>query len=159
MNRKTKKSVKSLKEKYPPSAPCACEICVNYCMRPGWWTVEEAEKAIKAGLAKRMMLEISPEQNFAVLAPAFKGNEGDYALQIYSKQGCTFLVNERCELFGMDYQPMECRYCHHERKGAGIKCHSDIEKEWNSNEAKRLIVRWGNLIGFWERKGLKVEEK
>ena len=38
-----------LLEKYPPSEPCSCDICVNYCLRPGWWTVDEAKNAIRAG--------------------------------------------------------------------------------------------------------------
>ena len=146
-------------EKYPPSAPCSCDTCRNYCVRPGWWTVEEAEMAIKAGYADRMMLEISPEKDFGVLSPAFKGNEVNYALQIYSKNGCTFLNDGLCELFGTGHQPLECRFCHHDRKGKGPECHAAIEKEWNTPHAKRIIVRWGNLTGFWERQGLRVEEK
>ena len=149
----------NLKEKYPPSEPCSCDICRNYCIRPGWWTVEEAEKTIEGGFANRMMLEISPEHNFGVLSPAFKGNEVNYALQVFSKKGCTFYSNGLCELFGTGFQPLECRFCHHDRKGEGVSCHSDIEKEWNTPEAKRVIVRWGNLTGFWIRQGLKVVEK
>lgn len=106
-----------------------------------------------------MMLEISPERNFSVLSPAFKGNEGNYALQVYSLNGCTFYQKGFCELFGKGLQPLECRFCHHDRKGLGIKCHLDIEKEWNTKQAKRLIVRWGNLTGFWKRQGLIMVEK
>jgi hypothetical protein len=148
-----------LSEKYPPSAPCSCERCVSFCKRPGWWTVDEAEKAIEAGLGGRMMLEVAPEFTFAVLSPAFKGNEGKYALQLYSGQGCTFLKEERCELFGTGNQPLECRFCHHDREGEGQKCHGDIEMEWNTGKAKRLIVRWGNQTGFWQRSGLIMKEK
>jgi hypothetical protein len=85
---------KSLIEKYPPSGPCSCKICRAYCNRPGRWTIEEASKAIKAGLSGRMMLEISPEYNFGVLLPAFKGNEGNYALDIFSGNKCTFLQDD-----------------------------------------------------------------
>jgi hypothetical protein len=152
-------SNKTLYEKYPPSEPCSCKKCLDYCQRPGWWALEEAEKAINAGFAKRMMLEISPEHNFGVLSPAFKGNEGNYALQIFSNNNCTFLQNNLCELFGTGFQPVECRYCHHSRKGSGLKCHTDIEKDWKTANGKRLIVRWGNLIGFWERQGLVLKEK
>lgn len=148
-----------LKEKYPPSEPCQCEICVSYCIRPGWWTVAEAANAIQAGLGSRMMLEISPEMNFGVLSPAFKGNEENYAMLKYSGEGCTFLANGLCELFETGLQPLECRYCHHERVGLGEKCHRDIELEWNSEQAKRLIVRWGNSTGFWLRQGIEVYEK
>jgi hypothetical protein len=148
-----------LYEKYPPSEPCSCDVCVNYCRRPGWWTVGEAENAIKAGFAGRMMLEMSPDKRFGVLSPAFKGNEGEYSYQVFSKNGCTFLKSGLCELFGTGLQPLECRYCHHDRKGLGIKCHLDIEKEWQSDDAKRLIIRWGNQTGFWQRQGLIVREK
>jgi hypothetical protein len=149
----------NLRKKYPPSEPCSCDVCRSYCERPGWWTVKEAENAIREGLAGRMMLEISPERDFGVLSPAFRGNEGNYALQDFAKNGCTFLGNELCELFGTGLQPLECRFCHHDRAGQGITCHREIEKEWNTPFAKRVIVRWGNLTGFWERQGLKMVEK
>jgi hypothetical protein len=138
----------NLKEKYQPSEPCTCAICRSYCMRPGWWTVEEAEKAINNGLAPRMMLEISPERNFGVLSPAFRGNESNYALQILSKNGCTFYNDGFCELFESGLQPLECRFCHHDRKGLGIKCHLDIEKDWKTEQGQKLIAEWGYLIGF-----------
>lgn len=148
-----------LYKKFSPSEPCSCKICLKYCKRPGWWTLYEAKKAIDSGFAKRMMLEISPDGNFGVLSPSFKGNEGNYAFQIFSNQSCTFLHNNLCELFGSEFQPLECRYCHHSRKNKGIKCHAAIEKEWNSEASKRLIVEWGNLIGFWNRQGLILQEK
>ena len=148
-----------LSDMYPPSEPCRCDICRGYCTRPGWWTVRETERAIEAGLASRMMLEISPEKDFSVLSPAFKGNEGSIALNIFSESGCTFLVKGLCELYGTGLQPLECRFCHHSRKGEGIKCHADIGKEWNTPDGKRLIVRWGNLTGLWSKLGLYVMEK
>ncbi|HEX2919791.1 MAG TPA: hypothetical protein VHO50_01365 [Bacteroidales bacterium] len=146
----------NLKEKYPPSGSCTCDICKSFCIRPGWWTVEEAEKAIDAGLASRMMIEISPEHSFGVLAPAFKGNESNYAFAEFSQYGCTFLNDGKCELFDTGHMPLECRYCHHSRKGKGQQCHSDIEKDWKTMDGQKLIVKWGNIIGFWERQGLKM---
>jgi hypothetical protein len=150
---------KTLYAKYPPSEPCSCEICVNFCQRPGWWTVEEAGKVIDAGLGDRMMLEFAPDRSFGVLSPAFKGNECNYAFQIFSKNGCTFLSEGLCELYNSGLQPLECRYCHHRRKGQGLKCHLDIEKDWDTDRAKRLIIKWGNITGFWQRQGLRVVEK
>ncbi|HNX44953.1 MAG TPA: hypothetical protein PLJ84_12085, partial [Bacteroidales bacterium] len=149
----------AIENEFPPSWPCSCDTCVSYCRRPGWWTVREAEMAVAAGYAGRMMLEIAPELNFAVLSPAFRGNEGNYALELYAAEGCTFLVNNLCELFGTGLQPLECRYCHHEREGMGENCHQAIEAEWNTDDAKRLIVRWGNLTGFWLKQGMEVHEK
>lgn len=150
---------KILKERYPASESCSCKTCVHFCQRPGWWTVFEASQAINHGFANRMMLEVSPDHRFGVLSPAFKGNEGNYSLQIFSKQGCTFLSDGLCELFNTGIQPLECRYCHHNRPGLGEQCHLDLESDWNTDDGKRLIVRWGNLTGFWESQGLVVKEK
>jgi hypothetical protein len=133
---------KSLKERFPPSRPCSCEICRAYCTRPGWWTVEEAYQAIKAGYGHRMMLEIAPEMTFGVLSPAFKGCECNFALQIYAKNGCNFLHNGLCELHGTGYEPLECLYCHHSRKGLGQKCHQAIEEDWNRPAGQVLVKTW-----------------
>lgn len=146
-----------MRDKYPPSEPCSCEICRSYCVRPGWWTVEEASKAIKAGYGHRMMLEIAPEMTFGVLSPAFKGCEGFYALQEYSKNGCNFYTDGLCELFGTGLSPLECRYCHHLRKGLGQKCHEDIEKDWRTpvGQTFTAIVKQGVPAGGKIRKYLE----
>ena len=89
-----------------------------------------------------MMLEISPEGIFGVLSPAFKGCESNYALDIFKNAGCTFFAGNLCELHGTVYQPLECRFCHHSRKGMGIKCHADIEKEWNTQEGQLVVKKW-----------------
>jgi hypothetical protein len=142
---------KSLLEKYPPSPPCSCTICLSYCSRPGWWTVAEAEQAIAAGFGPRMMLEMSPDCTYGVLSPAFRGCEGDFAREIFSDNGCTYLQQNLCELHGPGYQPLECRYCHHERIGSGPQCHADIAKDWNSSAGRSLVVRWCKLTGLWQR--------
>lgn len=150
---KRKKKHRPLKERYPPSEPCSCEICKSYCIRPGWWTVEEAAQAIKAGYGPRMMLEISPEMTFGVLSPAFKGCEGNYALQKYANNGCNFLRDSLCELHGTGCEPLECLYCHHLRKGLGRKCHAAIEKDWQSTAGQALIHNWIKRISKDGRNG------
>jgi hypothetical protein len=151
--------ITSFYRKFPPSQSCNCEICSGYCKRPGWWIVDEAAKAISSGLANRMMLEISPGRSFGVLSPAFKGNEGSYAYNLFSDQGCTFFHEGKCDLYNTEYQPLECRFCHHDRQGLGKQCHFEIEKDWNTPEGKRIIVRWGNVTGFWQRQGLILKGK
>lgn len=99
----------SLQKIYPPSEPCSCGVCLNYCVRPGCWTVSEAGRAIAAGYAGRMMLEISPEFSFGVLSPAFRGCDAAFASNRYSRSGCTFLHENLCELHGTGHQPLE--YC------------------------------------------------
>jgi hypothetical protein len=141
---------KGLKEKYPPSDPCSCDICLAYCLRPGWWTVAEAARAIKDGYEKRMMLEVSPEQTFGVLSPAFKGCEEFFALNEYSHNGCTFLENGLCQLHGTGLLPLECAFCHHTRIGFGQECHADIEREWNTPNGQELVILWMKSTGLWK---------
>lgn len=136
------KTADYLKNKYPHSEPCSCEICRSYCRRPGWWTVEEAGKAIEAGYGHRMMLEISPDKTFGVLSPAFKGCERSFALQSFAENGCNFYKNDLCELYGTGFEPLECLFCHHLRKGLGIECHLDIEKDWNTTAGQILVKNW-----------------
>ncbi|MDP4108927.1 MAG: hypothetical protein Q8878_02750 [Bacillota bacterium] len=143
-----------LSEKYPPSEPCSCDICRAYCLRPGWWTVAEADSAVQAGLAGRMMLEVSPDYKFAVLSPAFRGCEKNFALQECSSSGCNFYTDGLCELFGTGHEPLECRFCHHDREGLGQKCHRDLEKDWNSPAGLELVNDWGVMIGLWKKYGV-----
>jgi hypothetical protein len=141
----------SLSERFPPSEPCTCAVCVGYCRRPGWWTVAEAAQAVDAGEAGRMMLEMSPDRSFGVLAPAFRGNEVAFAMQHNAANGCTFLKDERCELFGTGLQPLECRHVHHADPDSGPRVHAVLEKDWNTPAGRDLVVRWSKLTGFWER--------
>jgi hypothetical protein len=145
------KRKQNLYEKYPPSEPCECQICISYCIRPGWWTVKEAAKTIDAGYGNRMMLEMAPDRSFGVLSPAFIGCEASFALNLNAFRGCNFLKDKRCELHGTGLLPLECRFCHHERIGLGPQCHADIEKDWNTEAGRRLIVSWSNLTGLLER--------
>lgn len=142
---------KSLIEKYPPSVPCNCEICRSYCMRPGWWTVEQAAQALAAGYEFRMMLEMAPEMSFGVLSPAFRGCEGTFATNLYADRGCNFLKNDLCELHSTGFEPLECRFCHHERLGLGPKCHADLEADWNTPAGQALVEKWSQKTGLWER--------
>jgi hypothetical protein len=149
----------NLEKKFPPSHPCSCRVCLNYCQRPGWWSVEQATRAIDAGLANSMMLEVSPELTFGVLSPAFKGNEANVALQTFAQQGCTFLNDNLCTLFGTGLQPLECRFCHHSRHGLGPKCHAALEKNWNSRQGQKLVIKWSQMTKVFERYGLAVNRE
>lgn len=137
---------KPLADRYPPSPPCDCEVCRSFCDRPGWWTVREAARALAAGYANRMMLEVSPERDFGELSPAFQGCEGGFAIQELSDCGCNFLVGGLCELHGTGLQPLECRFCHHDRPGCGEACHADLEKDWNTLMGQQLVMKWGRLM-------------
>jgi hypothetical protein len=95
--------------------------------------------------------------HFWCVSPAFKGNEGNIAMQNHAQNGCTFLQADLCELYGTGLQPLECRYCHHSRPGLGKKCHSDIEKDWYSQKGQKLVIRWSEITHVFERHGLVIE--
>jgi hypothetical protein len=145
------KSEFRLEATFLPSPACNCEICRKYCLRPGWWTVHQATDAISQGLANRMMLEIAPDFTFGVISPAFLGCEGSIAINEFSKAGCNFLSNDLCQLHGTKLQPLECQVCHHARPGLGIKCHNEIEKQWNADTGQALVVKWMEEISFWKK--------
>lgn len=151
MTKRRSKNRKPLLKRFPPSEPCSCEICLGYCVRPGWWTVEEATRALAAGYGDRMMLEIAPELTFGVLSPAFKGCEKSIATNQFAKNGCTFLKNNLCELYGTGLQPLECRFCHHERRGLGTQCHAALEKDWRTPAGQALIEAWIRQVGLGYR--------
>jgi hypothetical protein len=121
---------------------------LSYCTRPGWWTVAEATHAMDSGYSERMMLEVAPELTFGVLSPAFKGCERFFATNEYAGNGCTFLKNDRCELYGTGHQPLECRFCHHERRGLGRQCHADLERDWKTSAGQALVEKWIEQVGL-----------
>lgn len=149
---------KDLHTKYPDSRPCSCAVCLSYCKRPGWWTVAEASEALAAGYGPRMMLEMSPDLAFGVLAPAYKGCEREFGVRPARDPGCTFLIDDLCELHGTRLQPLECRVCHHERPGLGPRCHAEIGREWNTAAGRALVVTWSNQVNFWERIGTAAQK-
>ena len=148
MAKRKARNKKTLPEQFPPSDPCACETCLSYCVRPGWWTVEEAARALEASYGNRMMLEVAPELTFGVLSPAFMGCEKSIATNQFAKNKCTFLKNDRCELYGTGLQPLECRFCHHERRGLGPKCHAALEKDWKTPAGQALVEKWIKQVGL-----------
>jgi hypothetical protein len=112
--------------------------------------VAEAVRAYNAGYARRMMLEISPDRSFGVLSPAFAGCEGAFASNRFASHGCTFLEEGLCALYGSGLQPLECRFCHHDRQGQGPLCHEAIEKDWMTPAGRVLVARWTKLTGIWD---------
>jgi hypothetical protein len=97
-----------------------------------------------------MMLEMAPDLSFGVLSPAFSGCERGFAVNQYASCGCGFHKKDRCQLFGSGLQPLECRFCHHDRPGQGPLCHAALEKNWSSQSGQALVERWAREYGLWE---------
>ena len=94
---------------------------------------------------------MSPDLRFGVLSPAFRGCEQNFALQEYADYGCNFLIGGLCELHGTPFQPLECRFCHHDRRGLGKKCHADIEKDWDTPAGQLLVSKWVKMTALYEK--------
>ena len=95
-----------------------------------------------------MMLEASRELIFGVLSPAFKGCESSFATNEFAQNKCTFLKDDHCELFGIGHQPLECCFCHHERRGLGKKCHAYLERNWKTPAGQALVGKWIEQVGL-----------
>jgi hypothetical protein len=83
-----------------------------------------------------------------VLSPAFKGCEKTFATNQFANKVCNFLKNDLCELYGTGHQPLECRFCHHERRGLGPNCHAALEKDWNTSIGQTLVKKWIEQVGL-----------
>jgi hypothetical protein len=89
-----------------------------------------------------MMLELSPDRKYGVLSPAFRGCEGGFALQEFAQNGCTFFRRGLCALFHTGFEPLECRFCHHDRAGQGRVCHEALIQDWLSPAGQALVLQW-----------------
>ena len=84
------------------------------------------------------MLEMSPDFGFGVLSPAFKGNENEIAVQEYAENGCTFLKDDLCELFGSGLEPLECRFTHHAR----LEWDPNAIRRWKGTGGRQKASNW-----------------
>jgi len=66
-------------------------------------------------------LSTSTHYPFGVFSPAFKSCEKSFATHQFANNDCNFLKNDCCEFYGTGHQPLECRYCHHERRSFGLQ--------------------------------------
>lgn len=146
---KRNKPTLPLAERFPPSEACSCVVCRGYCARPGWWSVDQAQKALLAGYGVQMMLELSPDRKYGVLSPAFRGYEGMVSLQEYAQNGCTFFRHGLCALYQTGFEPLECRFCHHDRAGQGRICHDALMQDWLTPAGQALVRSW--LLQCMER--------
>lgn len=142
----------------PVVRPCSCSECIDLCRRnPGWMTPAEANAAIDAGLAKRLMrdwlepcTEYGNDEKIWILAPASEGCEGLDAPECDSwvsafmgnwcKGQCTFLRDGKCEIHDSGFKPRQCR----ETLGCTGEhtTNYEIAKHWDTDEGRTVVERW-----------------
>lgn len=125
---------------------------------PGWMSPEDAEKAMEAGLAGRMMRDwYVSGGNIDVLAPASIGCEGRDAPDMdlgsmlkfliqgsWGKGRCTFLKDGLCELHDSGYKPMQCResYCCKSEGPSNL----EMSEMWDTPYGRQMVARWKDLV-------------
>jgi Fe-S-cluster containining protein len=140
---------------------CTCRGCVTCCyVQPGWMTPVEAERAINAGLASKLMrdwLPISAGRAY-VLCPATAGHGGRDAPEptqadlrhteagpIVIRGRCGFLnVKQRCAIHGSGFKPVQCRLssCFGDRSPDK----REIAAMWDSDHGRELFARWQHAV-------------
>jgi Fe-S-cluster containining protein len=161
------------------TTPCQCEKCVKLCTRnPGWFTPDEAQRAIATGLADQLMLDWLDEDErydiqhtIWILSPASQNCWGEW----HSKQKapdwddmhddgvhwilggqswkgpCIFLKDNLCRIHNTDFKPLECRsgrYCI-DGDADGSE-HIAIGKLWDTDAARAIVADWKQKVGYVE---------
>jgi Fe-S-cluster containining protein len=140
---------------------CACPLCVKCCENnPGWMTPTEGRKAMKSGLAKRLMRDwLEPcskygnDERIYLLAPASEGCEGDDAPEgdlcellfgDWSKGRCTFLEKDRCAIQDNGFKPKQCRLSW----GCADKYIDNyaMARPWDTSFGRATVERWRKLV-------------
>lgn len=144
---------------------CKCRECTSACERcPGWFSPEEAIKAMDAGLAGNMMLDWMSKdhkcKNFTyILSPAVVASggqlapEGDDFLQMllgnWQKGECGFLVKGLCSIHDRGFKPLQCRAATHDDNDYIDNWAMAVL--WDTAAGKAAVARWRKETGCTER--------
>lgn len=149
---------------------CQCPKCVRACQHlPGKFNPDEADRAIDAGYADRMMLDwlepsyqVGNDERIPILAPAALGHEGRIAptLDEMYPDGflsfpteavdlpCALFKNGKCTIHDSDFKPQQCRttfVC----TGAGDNNY-DIARLWDTDRGRQVVQKWREITGCRE---------
>lgn len=135
---------------YPQS--CDCQYCQRMCRSPCNGSVEDMEKLIDAGYAKRLMFDDLPSQemNGAIIKPALKGYEGKQSpWETSSERGCTFWKKGKCELHDSGLKPWQGKIAIHDNTtnyyGEFAKL---LDEDYASERGKALIECWKKEVNY-----------
>lgn len=129
---------------------CTCEKCQHACERiPGEMTPLEAERAIAAGEARRLMLNwyYRRQGNVYWLMPAVTGSGGEVA-PYWPKGRCMFLTDGNlCDIHYTAYKPIVCRqsFLCDEDKNARVLRKRDLVRLWDTDKGRAVIKQWESI--------------
>lgn len=133
---------------------CTCEACAGACKRiPGVFAPLEALRAVRAGLAPRMV-ETRMEGHFVLMplarADGWQESEGHFRDGAYDARGrCTFLSgSDRCELHDTKFKPKECREALLCGETAGAReVDRNLEASWDTRVGHLVRKIWHKALG------------
>ena len=121
---------------------------------------DEAERAIKAGLARDLMLDwfcpdekVGNDEDIYVLAPASINHQSGYAPAMplsvlfgVLNEKCVLLKDGLCTIHNSGFKPWQCRTTFACRGLSDSKY--DIVPAWRTPEALALVERWKTIVNF-----------
>ncbi len=134
---------------------CDCEICKSMCHGPCNGSVEDFEKLIDAGFAKKLMLDDLPNNPPLppTLRPALKGYGGKRSpWETWTEKGCIFWDSKgHCKLHKSGLKPTEGKIGIHGNFYEYVNKFTEITKtDWGTEKGKLLIEKWKKLVDFEE---------
>lgn len=136
---------------------CSCVRCTSLCRKaPGWFTPDEARRAIDAGFAEQLMLDywIKHPSNVYILCPATLRHEktraantdelyGDMSfaeamLAAPSKGICVFLDRGLCSIHASGFKPLQCVSAKGCEPNVGLD-NTEMSSHWDNPEAQALV--------------------
>jgi hypothetical protein len=125
---------------------CDCEKCSLMCHAPCCGTPDDMEILMNTGYGNRLIYDGLPGGE-KMLKPAVKGYEGKNSpWQTFSKEGCTFWKEKKCELHSLGLKPTQGKLVIHDQTEEDQHDIAEfIEDSWRTEKAKKTIKRWKEI--------------
>ena len=131
-----------------------CRRGINMCeQRPCWGTVKDFKKIIKAGYAKKLMIDyynndkINNGEDIYFLSGASSGNECSKA-DWNPKGTCIFLENNKCIIHNIKPTSGAVSCC---KIDYNLKLTHACLMTWTTTEGKKLIEDWKKMVDYIEK--------
>lgn len=151
------------------SGDCRCDKCASACrLLPGRMTPEEAQRAIAAGLASRMMLDwydpcsrLGNNDKVLMITPGSVGYEGTDApdtedlfpgglMQAWTSgpepMPCTFFKDGLCGIHDSGFKPQQCRTVY-ACTGQGDE-NIVLARLWWTPLGQEVVEQWKRAAGY-----------
>jgi|SRR5580692_957370 hypothetical protein len=125
---------------------CSCVKCSFMCQAPCCGTPDDIELLIEKGYANRLMFDDLPGGE-NMIKPALKGHEGKMSpWNTFSREGCTFWSDGKCELHTLGLKPSQGKLCHHSLSiTENLEIGDFINESWENDKGIEVINKWKKI--------------